>query len=438
MAKLELTINVNWKQWGAWEAIRDLVFQNPLDAADNGDTIAIVRSPSGKITATNTGSHLTRQDLILGVSSKEGRNSRGHKGEGMKIAIATLVRLGCKVQIASGDEVWTPTIEVSEKFGGAPLLTINTRSRPFANNVQVTIEGIGDEAWKDCLSRVIDSRVMGAAIPETKFSTAYGEVIADPAFAGRVFVGSLYVCDLKEENAAFGYNFKPSVIELDSDRKLADPWTLKHAIGRMFEDLSGKIDNAKLYDLFRQEGFESRAIVDNYYSSPALAAGIAAEHTKRTGQTFAAATAEQSASAGFVGLAAPVVGSAIAKLVGQVNPLDIAIKTRAKGPKLLLDRSELTADSLKNLDHAVAVLNRFVTLPVIQPCDFWLAGTMGEANLETGEIRIARHVLDSLRDTIATLIHEYAHVHMQAGDGDAAHQRCVENTAALVIAGLMD
>lgn len=435
--KREIPLDASYANWGAWEAIRDAI-QNVLDAGDSGDTISIFYR-NGKIVLKNEGSYLEPSDLVLGRTSKGDRKSRGHKGEGLKIALVTLVRLGCKVKIETGNEVWTPKIEASDKFGGAEILIIDSKPRVFSNDCTITIDGVSKEAWAQVQSRIIDPRVPGSARPAAIIPTSRGDVLIDEALAGKIFVGGLFVTDFQTQGMIFGYDFKPSAMELDRDRKLADPWALKYSVSQMISELPGKMGRDKLYDLLRQESLEACAVAD-YAScmSTSLSEAIATQHEVVTGSSLAAANGRDADRASAVGLRAPVVGTAIASLVGLRNPLEKAIDTRAKGPRVIHDPSEIPSSELLNLEQA---RNAFaiagLKAPTVEIVTFWSESTMGEADLGTGEIRISKGVLSSRKDTIETLIHEVAHINTGAGDNDDRHKREIERLSGLIIDALL-
>jgi hypothetical protein len=439
MAKLVYPIELAWKgSWGAWEAFRELI-QNALDAADDGGEIKVWRANNGTIHIVTTPDVMTRGDLVLGATSKHGSNARGRKGEGMKIAMMTLVRLGCAVKVRTGAEIWTPRVEAQEAWGGKECLVIETKSAPNFAGVKIEIDGFSREAFDQSLALILDSRIPGTRIPAKTINTSDGTLLDDPVLAGKLFVGGLYVCDLAQAFSApfvYGFDFRPDRLELDSDRKLADPWTTRYRIGKMIEAAFQTLSPSIAYDLLRVESFETKQIAQYADSNSALVTALTAEHDRRHGSGALAASTESEARQGsHVGLTIPVIGE-LAKLIQHARPLDRAIESAARGAKRVFDRSELTGDERTRLDRVEELASFLGTEPIqMTVVEFWRPSTQGECQGQ--EIRIARSALESDIDAIRVLIHEYAHRVTGAQDGTQEHIQAIEFTGAKIVAGLM-
>ena len=95
------------KSWGAEQALVELL-QNALDARDAGASMSLTRE-DGVLTITDTGSGLDKRHLALGVSEKSAE-SRGQFGEGLKLALLVLARMGRAVMVTSGDMCIMPSV----------------------------------------------------------------------------------------------------------------------------------------------------------------------------------------------------------------------------------------------------------------------------------------------------------------------------------------
>lgn len=102
MAKIELSITTTYcPDWSSWEGIRELI-QNARDAeVQHGATMSVVHRPDTRtLVITNEGVTLSREALLFGNTSKVGRSDMiGHFGEGMKVGILALLRVGGGVVI---------------------------------------------------------------------------------------------------------------------------------------------------------------------------------------------------------------------------------------------------------------------------------------------------------------------------------------------------
>jgi hypothetical protein len=90
--------------WGLWEAVRE-IYQNALDEVEAPSLAQIRFSDDALYISTPTGK-LTPDTLVLGKTSKRNKSqSRGKFGEGYKLALLVLARLGHRVTIRTNDQV---------------------------------------------------------------------------------------------------------------------------------------------------------------------------------------------------------------------------------------------------------------------------------------------------------------------------------------------
>jgi hypothetical protein len=154
----------------------------------------------------------------LGSTNKEG-NKIGSFGEGYKIALLVLTRLGIPVEIRNGDLVWKPRFKYSRTFDDELLVVEETLSDNKLNKgitvIVKGLDGIGKQEIEESCLRM-QSHI--GAIKQTK----YGDILLDKK--GKLYVGSLYICDTQLH---YGYNFKPEHLRLERDRKTVDGWDLK-------------------------------------------------------------------------------------------------------------------------------------------------------------------------------------------------------------------
>lgn len=252
----ELSLNRNYvSHWGLAEAVRELI-QNALDSESpfqyefqrDGDTIAL--SLRSEFTT------LSPRTLLLGSTSKAGStDSIGSFGEGYKIALLVLTRLGHRVLIANGDKLWVPRFKFNSRFDEELLVVeesnLNYRHSGLTFQVQGLTDSDVEAITESCLQ-------MQEHVGETK-TTSYGEILLEKP--GKLYVGGLYICDTELK---YGYNIKPEHIKLERDRQTVSSWDLKFITKQMWFDTEEWESIAQMVE----EGVEDVIYVE--YGSPQM------------------------------------------------------------------------------------------------------------------------------------------------------------------------
>lgn len=212
--------------WGLLEAVRELV-QNALDS-DSPFIYEFDREDDGLYTLilTSEFSSLSATSLLLGATTKATDEEKiGSFGEGYKIALLVLTRLGFPTQIINGDKIWTPSFQWSRKFE-AELLTIRETVGSTRNKgLKFLVSGLDEALCEDIRSISLKmQRNLGQVI-----ETSYGQILLDRP--GKLYVGSLFVTETK---TACGYNVNPAHMRLERDRKTVDTWDLNYIARAMW------------------------------------------------------------------------------------------------------------------------------------------------------------------------------------------------------------
>lgn len=232
----ELTISPKYvPDWGKWEAFRELM-QNVVDRQNempNAEIIFGYNPTKGRITIGNKLSYLDRSTLILGETTKAGNNKLvGKYGEGYKLALLVLMRLGVRTRIRTANEIWAPEIRFSKQFK-TDLLTIQVHQAIPSDNLLFEMDGITPEDY----SR-FKERCLFLDPPVNKLATSYGEILLDEQLRSKIFVEGLYVCTMAEsDRIRYGYNMKAPYIDLDRDRRKVGSYNLTWELGRMYAEL---------------------------------------------------------------------------------------------------------------------------------------------------------------------------------------------------------
>lgn len=222
MKTIALTLSPKYaSHWGLWEAVRELL-QNAYDQADGdlGCEVTFDYNDGFVRVATSTG-RLTAKSLLLGETTKQGGSkSRGKFGEGYKLALLVLHRLGHKPAVRMDGEDWIPFVEFDETFG-SDLFKIRIEKDDERKHdlpgVTFVFGGITPEQWVELRSNVCET---------------YG-ILHEAKEKGRIYVGKLFVTMMKELTR--GYSFQVGEIELDRDRGMVRSFDIKYATSRMWE-----------------------------------------------------------------------------------------------------------------------------------------------------------------------------------------------------------
>ena len=248
---LHLNLTKNYcPDWGFWEAIREII-QNGDDQERNDKTnkFSIVYNEKKQtLVLSNKESILTRDTILMGNSVKvDDPNATGQYGEGYKVALAVLTRLGKRVIIKNFklNEKWEPVLKVDKNYNNATVLKLKIskyifRSTPD-NNLSWEIKDVTLSEWKS-----IQNKYLGFNKQINKFTDREKEsVLFDRQYKGCVFVNDLFV-EKSKENLAFGYNFTPTNIKLDRDRRSVESFYLKYYAAKILSQYgNGNEKNAK-------------------------------------------------------------------------------------------------------------------------------------------------------------------------------------------------
>lgn len=237
-SKFTLPISPSYvSHWGLWEAVRELV-QNALDhdeANGNGDPWQSMvdwedderfEKARNVLTISTYSGRLDESTLVLGNGTKASdKASRGKFGEGYKLALLVLCRLGYEVEVLNNGDIWRPRIERDEQFN-SDVLNIYVEKRGYTEDkedeeggVSFVIRGVTAAQFAD-ISRNIRQPPKAPEIIDPGERAFPG----DWTEKGRIYVGGLYVTTMKDFE--FGYSFTPEDISLDRDRGMVNGFDL--------------------------------------------------------------------------------------------------------------------------------------------------------------------------------------------------------------------
>lgn len=232
--KYHLTLSRNYvASWGVAEAVRELI-QNALDSErpfefqfenDVDECMALSIHSPGVVLSPST--------LLLGTTTKANDETAiGSFGEGFKIALLVLCRLGKHVAIRNGLLDWLPGFELNRLFGEEMLVIREKPARRENRGLIFEIYGLTQSE----VESIRASCLMMQGNYGLKIQTGLGEILEDRP--GELYVGNLFVCKTKMR---FGYNVLPKYLRLDRDRQTVSDYDLGDVVLRMWEE-TGRFD----------------------------------------------------------------------------------------------------------------------------------------------------------------------------------------------------
>lgn len=204
------------RHWGLSEAVRELL-QNHIDSPESGS----LTWGSDSLAITNNDITIPSSSLVLGGTTKADDNQMiGSFGEGFKLALLVLVRMGYGVRVENGDLTWMPYMKMCEQYGTEILHIEETHEDRGLRNLSFIIKGLDEDDRE-----IITQSCLLLQKPDADvIDTTMGQIL--PSRKGELYVGGLYICDT---GFMYGYNFKPEFMRLERDRQTVADWELKVA-----------------------------------------------------------------------------------------------------------------------------------------------------------------------------------------------------------------
>ena len=438
MARFELTMTARYaRDWGVREGLREIV-QNALDGQDSGYPMVVgFQTFNGHeyLTIQNRGLVLDKSAWLLGKSDKH-EGARGRHGDGLKVGTLALIRQGIDVFFLNGSERWTPTLETSETFNGETVMVIQSRSGSARNNDFTVGIQISKDQWETYRQ---DFLPLSDVKPSEILKGGYaGNLITNPAYAGKIFAKGIYVCT--KDTMKWGYDLHD--VTLDRDRRILDTWDVQYQTSKIHVALAAKDD--EIMDQVFEGLKQGLGDVEHFHyfgtdeTNAKVVSRFAAQYGEKAVAVDSAAEAERVEYFGFKGVVVPRGLRDV--MVSAVGTTDKIVAKAMDTCGAYLKQDELDPETRKTWSLAVNLLilaGVVVDKAKVRLYDFNKVPTAprGTYNIETGEIRINPAVLSSGPSVIVTLAHELAH---QAGrDGTLDHRAREERILEDVLGTLL-
>lgn len=228
MTKYELALHESYvTNWGVREALRELLQNmNDQEVVDKSNPKFVEYNKDNEtLHMGNAKSVLERKTLLLGYTTKnEDTRTTGQFGEGYKLALLVLTRLGKNVTIynyAKG-ETWKPKMVTSKRFDGEKILVIEVvKSGIFSKHpnrdLTFEIEGITVEDYAELEDLTYTKPKSGDCL-----ETVYGTIDYRESEKGNLYIGGILTA--KSDLFRYGYNINPENIKLGRDRDIVNEY----------------------------------------------------------------------------------------------------------------------------------------------------------------------------------------------------------------------
>lgn len=413
---LDYPVSVKYREtWGEWEAVREIV-QNALDSRAK----VKVDFKDGKMTVRDWGAGFGLKALLIGESDKDGQDTIGKFGEGMKFGFLVLLRLGCKVKVRTNGLSLTP--KLVDTFG-TDCLSIDYQEEDEAiEGTSVVIDGL-EQDYKD---RFLHLSKKGKT---SGFKTGVSKVLLDKP--RKLYIKGIYVKDLPD--AVAGYD-----LWLERENPMSgdvDMYAVRRKVGYLISQTKDKEYIARLVALVDRDDYDDFIEVeaDQQYSveRPRLWSNAIKNHFG-TAKVCKLSHLDAGRLAEYKGYTVIKKEIPYLDVVLKLDTDVVTMKTR--DPQKKIRKSDMVSEAQANVRWARRLVenatdSRIKKLFVVKFIE--KPSQRGEA-LYQDWIKISEAIVLDREQLLATMIHEMVHYLYGHDDLTHAFQDAVAKIAAKV------
>jgi hypothetical protein len=414
--------------WGDWEVVRELGC-NALDADPNfrmhiadckPDELASICS---NLIVEDKGPGIEPHQLLMGVSEKSGSNPIGQFGEGLKLALLVLTRMGLTAHVYSkGLHFWNEKgIEL-----GHEVLVVKWEPRITDRGAKVIIPNWAFPLYDDRFLRPGDPRII--------FEDQWGRKILRQE-SPDIFVKDVWVCKAGKQGYGKPYAFGYSLVDtkMNRDRGVVDSWEASREVARLWASVTDEELLVEFFEAVSQGLAETGCYIYGNLSNKkafknAFARVFGSDVVVKTNDEMA----REAEYRGARPLSEAELGHGIMELAKELVGTDTEHIQQMEGKDVVLvPDNKLDPDKFDTISLTRRLAKRFGFKGKI------LAAIIPSRNGEyyRGNIRLNIEQLNDEEGAISTLLHELAHAEYNTADATAAHVTAVANVAARMIMG---
>lgn len=416
MNEIKYPISLNYREnWSEWESIREII-QNVLDL--KSEEMEIYKE-NGNLIIRDYGKGMKIKHFLLGVSEKEDEDSRGQFGEGLKIALIVLKRLGYDVEIRSKN---IRAITKIEEIESEKCLKIEyEKLDEEINGTKVKIKGYTGKTYKD---RFVNQFSDDKNIIFEKYNE---QIIKEED--SKLYIKDIFIQDL--ENSYYSYNL--TNVELTESRDIADMYSIKDEIAKLIGKTNDKEMIKKYLEIFESGKYlESELTLKKWYVNNW-------EKWKecfkeKFGKKAVIMTDEEHKKEANWQKANVKELKALKEIT--ILPTDEEyLRERAEQKVKKVKLKNLTEKERNNLRalkrYAKKTNSDIKIIPVEYPN--LINDTEGRAKYRENLMEIRRDLLSNKKKSVKTLVHELGHLENGSKDLTQQHLRAIEKVASDII-----
>ena len=404
--------------WTSWDVVREIV-SNSFDV-DPGFRMGIDENKTFWV--EDSGDGLAVKSLLFGVSEKANpEKSRGQFGEGLKLALLVLTRMGYHARVYSNDLVmWN---EHAQLHGQEVFKIVWEQVSPSRQGTRVEIANWSNKSYESRFLRPGDPRII--------FTDPFGRSVLDQD-APDIFVKGVWVQKANHGRYAYTFGYDLKDVKMNRDRGVIDSWEANGEIGKTWASVTDQGLLERFWQAVKDYNAESSCHVFGHdiASRQGFERAFKSVYGERVVVKTGDVTATEAQYRGAEPLETVGLSFSLKQVMTDLVGTDTEYVNEMEGrAAVYVPDKKLEDDQARNIKLARRLAKRVghdgkVQAYVLQD---------GVAMTQNGEIKLSLGVLADAESTIQSLLHELAHVLFGTNDATADHVSGVARVASNMV-----
>lgn len=204
--------------WGLWPVLREII-SNAIDTRAEWD----IKFANGRVRITDEGSGISPNLLIIGKSGHEkGGEFIGRFGEGLKMALLTLAKMGIEVTLKSQDYILTHHLQ--EELGSRTLVLSLYYPGTRFKGTEITFDWPQKETYIDRFLKFRNKYTF-----DVLYEDDNGQIIKEGTPA--IYQQGIWIQDTED----FGLSYNLPHVELERDRAYVNAQDVKRKASQLWK-----------------------------------------------------------------------------------------------------------------------------------------------------------------------------------------------------------